>query len=189
VPQLRLLALGRRVPHPPPRRQMEPRNKKVLRLSCRGVASARPGRQAASCPCIHSKGRNHLNSVCALTFFRLVGARYIVPAELRSASSQLPLVMYRPRPRPGRGLSGAVSPERRRCGTIVGQAFRPDSQSDEACKGWENVPSKIRERRRCGTLLSELERAAPHPPPRPQIEPRTRKVLRLSSKGRNHLNR
>ncbi len=30
---------------PPPRRQTEPRSKKVLRLSCRGVASARPGRR------------------------------------------------------------------------------------------------------------------------------------------------
>src|SRR6266852_2693429 len=27
-------------------------------------------------------------------------------------------------------------PQRRRCVTIVGQASRPDSQSDEACKGW-----------------------------------------------------
>src|SRR5712691_4194896 len=29
---------------------------------------------------------------------------------------------------------------RRRCVTIVGQAFRPDSQSDEACKGWVSLP-------------------------------------------------
>src|SRR6266849_457100 len=115
----------------------------VRRLSCRGVASARPGRQAASCPCIRSKRRNHLNSVCALTFFRLVGSIHRARrASLGFFAVASGYVAAPAPPRSGRGLSGAPSPERRRRGTIVGQALRPDSQSDEACKGWENVPNQ-----------------------------------------------
>src|SRR5229473_7037404 len=41
-------------------------------------------------------------------------------------------------PRLLRGEPGI--PQRWMCGPFVGQAFRPDSQSDEACKGWVSLP-------------------------------------------------
>ena len=54
---------------------------------------------------------------------RFVGRAFCVPAAFTGNS-----------PRFLRGEPGI--PQRRRCVTIVGQAFRPDSQSDEARKGW-----------------------------------------------------